>query len=118
MAFVRQSVRTRPPFGEIGDPPLPTNGSVLYEEEYCFKSIPVKQLKHAELIIPKTEKRILKASSKKDLYHADFIERLIVGNNLSFSFILFLVYHEYEVISYRFTLCIKKTRKDKYSKYK
>ena len=33
-AYVRQSLRIKPPFGEDGDPPLPPDGKILYEEDY------------------------------------------------------------------------------------
>jgi len=117
MNLVRQSLRTRPPFGELGDPPLPADSNVLFEEEYC--RVPItksrkKRRKQDESFKPKDDKRILKTSSKKELSHADFVERLIIGK-ITFFLSLFFVssYPENEVVAYRLILCIKR-QKDKY----
>ena len=33
-SYIRQSLRIKPPFGEEGDPPLPPDSKVLYEEDF------------------------------------------------------------------------------------
>ncbi|UJR32002.1 hypothetical protein I4U23_019472 [Adineta vaga] len=81
MALVRQSIRTRPPFGETGDPPLPNDSKVLFEEEY--HRVPNEQRiskpkKHDNTSDQKDMKRILKTSSRKDLTYADHVERLMI----------------------------------------
>ena len=94
MKLVRQSMRTQPPFGVLGDPPMPTNAHVLYEERFY----PAQASARA-----KDERRLIKVSSKKELRQAGRIERLIVGNDLSFSllfcFVRFCAYPEHKVIS-------------------
>ncbi|CAF1637265.1 unnamed protein product [Adineta ricciae] len=84
MSFVRQSLRTRPPFGELGDPPLPHESTVLFEEEYLrvpdvqYVSQPQKT---NETSGPKKSKRVLKTSSRKELAYADHVERLLIEDS-------------------------------------
>ena len=89
MSFVRQSLRTRPPFGQLGDPPLPQDGTVLYEEEYCRQpiadSIP-KQTIPEEPVKRKDRKLMIKTSSSKELAYADHVERLMIGK-VTFPFV-------------------------------
>jgi DNA-directed RNA polymerase specialized sigma subunit len=130
-SYVRQSLRIKPPFGEEGDPPLPPDAKVLYEEDFWLvpNQIPnvqqinqmsnMQQMNQAQYIqqmnyesnnqqinfdesfVQTDEQSLPKKRSKNELAHADFIERLIVGK------ITFLSYPESEVISYRFIWCIK-----------
>ncbi len=83
MSFVRQSLRTNPPFGELGDPPLPKDGMILYEEDYRQKPINKSHDKQEEVIIENYDKRI----RKKELDHIEFIERLILGK-ITFLFLI------------------------------
>jgi hypothetical protein len=65
----------------------------------------IKKVNKRNRSVGQTERKIFN-DQKKEFAHADFIERLIIGkNNLSF---FFSSYHEDEVVSYRFILCIYK----------
>ena len=123
MSLVRQSIKTQPPFGEVGDPPFQKNAHVLYEEEYRrepinqphiqeqYHAAPVTQSNNQqqyysasiaksntqeESFIQTNSKRLVKKRSKNELAHADYVERLMIGK-ITF----FLAYPEHEVISYR-----------------
>ncbi|CAF1460861.1 unnamed protein product [Adineta steineri] len=86
MALVRQSYRTRPPFGELNDPPLPSDCEVLCEEEFVQRSSTKslkRQKKHEEESFNQIDvKRPLKAASSKELAYADRVERLIIEASL------------------------------------
>jgi hypothetical protein len=82
MSLVRQSLRTRPPFGELGDPPLPNDGQVLFEEEFhrvVHAPHVRKPKKQEETAARKDTQRVLRTSSKKELTYADHVERLMIG---------------------------------------
>ena len=80
--LIRQSLRRKPPFGEIGDPPLGQDGHILYEEELCPASSKARRSEQRPPKEKKEEQRITRLASKKELADADFVERLIIGNNL------------------------------------
>jgi hypothetical protein len=109
MSYVRQSLRIRPPFGEEGDPALPPDGKIVYEEEFWPQTnqqlnnqqinqqlnnqqinqqsneqqrqqeFNAQQFESEESFDQTDDKRLIKKRSKKELAHADFIERLLIG---------------------------------------
>lgn len=90
-------MRTQPPFGVFGDPPVPKDGHVLYEERFYSSPTSAKSTR------AKDELRPMKVASKNELRQAGRIERLNVGNDLSFSllfcFVRFRAHPEHKVIS-------------------
>jgi hypothetical protein len=102
MVLVRQSLRTKPPFGELDDPPLRTDSEIICEEEYIQKEIhyPPYDVDFKEKKRERTHQRStpldpvqsfpdksipkIEIPDKNKLSYTDFIERLITGNDLSF----------------------------------
>jgi hypothetical protein len=102
MVLVRQSLRTKPPFGEFDDPPLPVDSEIICEEEYIQKQIHYppyeidskkkkrkrthRQSVSLDPVESFSDKNISKIeiSDTKESSYTDIIERLIAGNDLSF----------------------------------